>query len=319
MKKIVVSIFASVLSIGLLQAQDTMYIMKFGNVVYQRPTNQIDSVIFYRPNTNTGTNPANLILVNIPAGTFTMGSPTSEVDHGIDETQHQVTLSAFRMSKYEITNTEYAAFLNTKSIDSNGLFAAGAFPTQVLIYASSGTYDLGLHYTGGQWVPVAGYGNYPVIDVTWYGATEYAAYAGGTLATEAQWEYACRGNTSTPFNTGACLSDAQANYYWAAPYNTCTNTNTTYPETTQAVGSYTANAYGLEDMHGNVWEWCSDWYGTYPTTAQTDPTGPSTGSDRVFRGGCWGGYAQYCRSAIRNSNSPATNDYTLGFRVVLAP
>ncbi len=124
MKKIIVSIFALALSVGVLQAQDTMYIMKSGTVVYQRATTDIDSVIFYRPNTSS--NPLNLTLVNIPAGTFTMGSPTSEVDRGTDETQHQVTLSAFRMSKYEITNTEYAAFLNAKSIGSNGLYAAGA-------------------------------------------------------------------------------------------------------------------------------------------------------------------------------------------------
>ena len=267
----------------------------------------------------TSSNPLNLTLVNIPAGTFTMGSPAGEVDRGPDETQYQVTLSAFRMSKYEITNTEYAAFLNAKSIGSNGLYAAGAFPTQVLIYASSGTYDFGLHYTAGAWVPVAGYGNHPVIDVTWYGSTEYATYAGGTLATEAQWEYACRGNTTTPFNTGSCLSDAQANYYWAAPYSTCANTNTTYPATTQTVGSYTANAYGLQDMHGNVLEWCSDWSGTYPTSAQTNPTGASTGPDRVVRGGGWGSDARYCRSAFRSSLTPPDDSYAIGFRVVLLP
>ena len=319
MKKTVVSIFALALSIGLLQAKDTMYIMKSGNVVYQRAINQIDSVIFYRPTTNTGTNPLNLTLVNIPAGTFTMGSPTSEVERGTDETQHQVTLSAFRMSKYEITNTEYAAFLNAKSIGSNGLYAAGSYPTQALIYASSGTFDFGLHYTAGQWIPVAGYQNYPVINVTWYGSTEYATYAGGTLATEAQWEYACRGTTTTPFNTGSCLSDAQANYSWASPYNTCTNTNTTYPATTQAVGTYTVNAYGLQDMHGNVWEWCSDWYGTYPTSAQTNPTGASTGSTRLIRGGGWFLYARHCRSAGRNSTRPTGYGSSIGFRVVLVP
>ena len=319
MKKTVASIFALALSVGFLQAQDTMYVMKSGNVVYQRVTTEIDSVIFYNPTTNTSSNPLNLTLVNIPAGTFTMGSPTSEPLRNTNETQYQVTLSAFRMSKYEITNTEYAAFLNAKSIGSNGLYAAGAFPTEVLIYASSGSYDWGLHYTAGQWVPVAGYGNHPVINVTWYGSTEYATYAGGTLATEAQWEYACRGNTSTPFNTGACLSDAQANYNWAAQYSACTNTNTTYPATTQTVGSYTANAYGLQDMHGNVFEWCSDWYGTYPTSAQTNPTGASTGSSRVFRGGGWYNSAKYCRSAYRIYYTPTDYRDNIGFRVVLLP
>jgi len=256
-------------------------------------------------------------MVNIPAGTFTMGSPTSEVNHGSDETQFQVTLSAFKMSKYEITNAQYAAFLNAKGIGSDGLYAAGAYPTQALINASSGSYDFGLHYTGGQWVPAVGYENYPVINVTWYGSAEFATYSGGRLPTEAEWEYACRAGTVTPFNTGACLSDAQANYNWTYPYNTCTNTNTTYPGTTQAVGSYAPNAYGLYDMHGNVWEWCSDWYGTYPPTAQTNPTGALSGSSRVYRGGSWCSYAQICRSARRDVSRPDDSYSCIGFRLVL--
>jgi len=256
-------------------------------------------------------------MVNIPAGTFTMGSPTSEVNHGSDETQFQVTLSAFKMSKYEITNAQYAAFLNAKGIGSDGLYAAGAYPTQALINASSGSYDFGLHYTGGQWVPAVGYENYPVINVTWYGSAEFATYSGGRLPTEAEWEYACRAGTVTPFNTGACLSDAQANYNWTYPYNTCTNTNTTYPGTTQAVGSYAPNAYGLYDMHGNVWEWCSDTYGTYPPTAQTNPTGALTGSNRVIRGGGWYGFARFCRSADRYFGDPDGSGNYIGFRLVL--
>lgn len=259
----------------------------------------------------------------IPAGTFTMGSPTTEVNRYSDETQHTVTLSAFRMSKYEITNAQYAAFLNAKSIGSNGLYAAGAYPTQALIYDSyvaySGSYDWGLHYSNSQWVPVAGYENAPVINVTWYGSTEFATSVGGTLPTEAQWEYACRAGTTTPFNTGNFLTNLQANYYWAYPYNGGTNTVTTYPGKTQTVGTYAANAYGLYDMHGNVWEWCADWYGTYPTTAQTNPTGAATGSYRVFRGGGWGRSAQYCRSAFRSSYYPSNGDFIIGFRVVLVP
>ena len=263
--------------------------------------------------------PSNIQMVNIPGGTFTMGSPTNEPNRGPDETQHSVTLSAFRMSKYEITNAQYAAFLNAKGIGRNGLYAAGAYPTEKLIYASSGSYDWGLHYNTNKWEPDAGYENHPVINVTWYGATEFATYAGGTLPTEAQWEYACRAGTTTPFNTGSCLTNLQANYYWAYPQTGCTNTVTTYPATTQAVGSYPANAWGLHDMHGNVSEWCSDRYGTYPTTAQTNPTGAATGSGRVIRGGSWGSNAQYCRSAGRGSNRPDSSYGNRGFRVVLVP
>ncbi|MFZ4402253.1 MAG: formylglycine-generating enzyme family protein [Bacteroidales bacterium] len=319
MKKILVSILALALSVGFLQAQnDTMYIMKQGNILWKYKVSEVDSIIFYKPNINVV--PLNLTLVNIPAGTFTMGSPTTEVNHASDETQYQVTLSAFRMSKYEITNAQYAQFLNTKNIGSDGLYAAGAYPTQALIFASVIPQDWGIHYTSGQWVSVAGYENHPVIRVTWFGATEFATYAGGRLPTEAEWEYACRANTTSPFNTGNCLSDAQANYDWSLPYNTCTNTITTNPNPTQTVGSYAANAYDLNDMHGNVWEWCSDWYGTYPTAAQTNPTGAVSGTKRVYRGGSFNNNSQFCRSAYRDYSSYPENGFiNVGFRVVLAP
>ncbi len=268
---------------------------------------------------NTIINPLNLTLVNIPAGTFTMGSPITEVYRGNNETQHQIELSDFRMSKYEITNAQFAAFLNAQTIGINGLYAAGEYPTEELIYVSSGNYDWGLHYTGGEWVPALGYENNPIIEVTWYGATEFARYVGGRLPTEAEWEYACRATTATPFHTGSCLTNLQANYYWASPYGTCTNTDTTYPGKTQAVGSYPANAYGLHDMHGNVFEWCSDWYGDYTTSTQTNPAGADTGSHRVIRGGCSSNFAQDCRSALRNYIIPDNHRTYIGFRVVLLP
>jgi sulfatase modifying factor 1 len=309
-----------VLSFSSVFAQtDTMYIMKAGAVVGKYNVNtQVDSVIFYKP-TSTPVNPVSIEMVNIPAGTFTMGSPTGEVSRSSDETQYSVTLSAFRMSKYEVTNAQYAAFLNAKGIGSNGLYAAGAYPTLALIFASSGSYDWGLHYNTNKWEPVAGYENNPVINVTWYGATEFATYAGGTLPTEAQWEYACRAGTTTPFNTGNFLTNEQANYSWAYPYNGSTNTVTTYPGKTQAVGTYPANAWGLHDMHGNVWEWCSDRYGTYPTTAQTNPTGAASGWSRVIRGGGWNDGAWDCRSADRRGDSPDDRYHDIGFRVVLVP
>lgn len=262
--------------------------------------------------------------VNIPAGTFTMGSPLTEVNRSTNETQYAVTLSAYRISKYEITNAQYAAFLNTKGIGSNGLYATGTYPTQALIYDSgtqdSGSYNWGLHYTAGKWVPATGCENLPVIYVTWYGAVEFATYVGATLPTEAQWEYACRAGTTTPFSTGAFLTNLQANYNWESPYNGGTNTVTTRPGKTQAVGTYAANAWGLYDMHGNVYEWCSDWYGTtYPATAQTNPIGAATGSSRVIRGGSWNYSAKGCRSAFRDYNVPNGTLKDIGFRVVIVP
>jgi formylglycine-generating enzyme required for sulfatase activity len=246
-----------------------------------------------------------------------MGSPTTEPQREFDEVQHQVTLSAFRMSTYEITNAQYATFLNANSIDANGLFAAGAYPTQTLIYDCGS--DNGLSYTGGQWQPAVGKENFPVVCVTWYGAAEFATYAGGRLPTEAEWEYACRAGTTTPFNTGNCLDYTQANYNWIAPYSGCTNANTNYPGQTQAVDSYAPNAFGLYNMHGNVWEWCSDWYAAYSTAAQTNPTGPSTGAYRVFRGGGWIDGARLCRSAVRAADGPDDADDGIGFRLVFLP
>ena len=245
-----------------------------------------------------------------------MGSPTTEYGRESDEVQHEVTLSAFKMSKYEITNAQYAAFLNANGVGSDGFYAAGAYPSQVLIYAISGSNAWGLYYTSGQWVSPSGLDDHPVVNVTWYGAAEFAIYAGSSLPTEAQWEYACRAGTSSPFSTGDCLGSTQANYMWLEPYNTCTNSNTTpFPGRHQAVGIYSPNAYGLYDMHGNVWEWCSDWWGTYAAPL-TNPTGPAYGSNRVIRGGGWFSDAQACRSASRISNSPAFYVTELGFRLV---
>ena len=320
MKNIIIAIATLFLSAGFMQAQtDTMYVMKAGMVINKQSIKlaDVDSIVFYKPVVE---NPASSIqTVLIPAGMFIMGSPESEVNRYPNETQYPVTLTAFRMSKYEITNAQYAAFLNAKSIGSNGSYATTGYGTQTLISASSGSYDLGLHYSGTQWVPVTGYENAPVINVTWYGATEYATYIGGTLPTEAQWEYACRAGTTTPFSTGNFLTNLQANYNWAYPYNSGTNTVTTSPGKTQTVGTYAPNAYGLYDMHGNVWEWCADWYGTYPTTAQTNPTGTTTGSRRVIRGGSWNGSARDCRSASRDYGSPSYLNYFIGFRVVVVP
>jgi len=254
----------------------------------------------------------NIATVQIPAGTFIQGSPDTEVGRSSWETQFTETLSAFRMSKYEITNAQYAAFLNAKSIGSNGKYATVGYGTQALIYASSDHSDWGLHYTSGQWVPVAGYENHPVIYVTWYGATEFATYVGGRLPTHAEREYACRAGTTTPFNTGTCLTDAQANYFWAYPYITCTNTSTSYPGEPHQVGTYPANAFGLYDMHGNVSEWCS--------TSLMYYVGIITGRlFRIIQGGSWQYGAESCRSANIDYAYLSENRDDLGFRVVFVP
>lgn len=133
----------------------------------------------------------------------------------------------------------------------------------------------------------------------------------------AQWEYACRAGSTTAYFWGNALNGDRANCDGNYPCGT--TQKGPYKQKTTPVGSYTANAWGLHDMHGNVNEWCSDWYGTYPTGAVRDPAGPSTGSSRVGRGGSWGDLARFCRSACRYGNSPGGRGNIVGFRVALAP
>ena len=245
--------------------------------------------------------------VEIPSGTFVMGSPTDEPNRKEDEIEHVVTLSGFRMSIHEITNAEYVTFLNAKKVDRYGHYPKGEELTEDLVSVNT---TWGVWYSNNQWVPVEGYEDYPVIDVTWFGANEFAKYAGGRLPAESEWEYACRANSTTPFNTGGCLSDTEANYVWDDPYNTCANTSATSLGKTQPVGSYSANAFGLFDMHGNAWEWCNDSYGGNPSL-------------RVLRGGSWSEDAWVCRSAHRFSayagsgygTNPEING-NVGFRIV---
>ncbi len=231
---------------------------------------------------NAQTKP-NIEWVSIPAGTFTMGSPISEVDRGSNETQHEVTLSAFKMSKYEVTFEQYDAFC-----DATGRKKP----------------------SDGGW----GRGKRPVINVSWGDASAFASWMGCRLPTEAEWEYACRANTTTPYSTGNNLTASQANYNGNYPYNN--GTKGEFREKTLPVGSFTANAYGLFDMHGNVWEWCSDLYGDYSSGAQTNPKGTTTGTDRVLRGGSWSCWGINLRCTHRGGAPPSERNSIFGIRLV---
>ncbi len=243
--------------------------------------------------------------VLIKARTFTMGSPPRETGRYDDETQHQVTLTKdFYMGKYEVTNAQFCKFLNNYGIGRDGKFATADYGTQTLISTNERGVE-GVKYSGGKWIPNGGV-NHPVVFVTWYGANEYAKWIGGALPTEAQWEYACRAGSTTAFFFGDD-SDRINEYAWyfysddyAAP---------------RSVGQKKPNAWGLYDMYGNVCEWCADWYGDYPTSAVTDPTGPMTGTSRVLRGGSCDSNAYNCRSATRYANYPANYNGLSGFRV----
>lgn len=272
-------------------------------------------------------------FVTIPAGSFWMGSPDGkselpkEPNRLSNETRHKVTITkSFQIGVYEVTNAQYAKFLNETGVKDDG---KSATTKTVLLYASSGSSDWGLHYetSAEKWVPAPGYDNYPVINVNWNGAVEFAEWAGGSLPTEAQWEYACRGGKDDlPFGIGdgKHLDGTMANYMCRKIYDY--DKGGSIPsdakplDRTCEVGSYTPNAYGLYDMHGNVYEWCSDYF-VYDlgSDEDIDPTGPDTSKDgfRVVKGGNWYLASIQCRSAAREGYSPeATEGAKFGFRIV---
>ena len=227
-----------------------------------------------------------------------MGSPESEEGHQNDETRHKVTLSDFAICKYEVTVGEYLEFVKeTKR----------TFPD---------TPGVGDHY--------------PVVNVSWNDAVAYGEWltkkqgdGAFRLPTEAEWEYACRAGTTTPFSTGENLTTDQANYNGNFPYRNYPKG--AYREKTVPVDSFQPNGYGLYNMHGNAWEWCHDWYGSeyYSECLKKgvveNPQGPSTGSARVLRGGSWYYYALRCRSAYRGSADPGYRLSLVGFRLVFVP
>ncbi len=137
------------------------------------------------------------------------------------------------------------------------------------------------------------------------------------LPTEAEWEYACRAGTTPPFYTGETIDTSQANYNGREVYGN--GTKGVFRRRTIAVGGFPPNAFGLYDMHGNVWEWCQDWYASnyYSTSPAADPQGPSAGDHRVLRGGCWIVHAGSCRSTVRDWNTPVNRLSSNGFRILL--
>ncbi len=243
----------------------------------------------------------------IPAGSFIIGSPTNEVGRSTNETRHTVTLTrGFFMGKYPVTQANYSSLMNTNPayFNTNNGFVR----------------DL----------------NRPVEQVDWSDATNYcgkltqqeraAGHIFATwsyrLPTEAEWEYACRAGTTTPFYYGNDLLSGLANfngqYEYVGGVGTVFNSGGVVLNRTVAVGGYAPNARGLYDMAGNVWEWCQDWFGNFSTNSVTDPPGPGAGTMRVFRGGALNVIGRDCRSASRSGYFPSENLNTVGFRVVLA-
>jgi formylglycine-generating enzyme required for sulfatase activity len=227
-------------------------------------------------------------MVLVPGGTFTMGCTASNAwaCTSLEIPTHSVTITnAFYMGRYEVTQAQWLAKM-------------GSNPS----YFQPPTYTADT--------------NRPVELVSWTTIQDFLTATGMQLPTEAQWEYACRAGTTTAFHgfTGYLSGTNDDTLVGNIAWYTTNSGNVTH-----AVGGKAANGLGLHDMSGNVWEWCRDWYGAYSAGAQTNPTGPASGSYRVFRGGSWFDNSYYVRSSFRYIGTPANPNTDVGFRVARAP
>jgi formylglycine-generating enzyme required for sulfatase activity len=250
------------------------------------------------------TNSLGMRLARIPAGKFRMGSPADEPERDPEEVLHEVAITRpFYLGVYEVTQAQYQRLMGKNPAFFN------------------------MQRGGGP--------DHPVEQVRWAEAVEFCnrlsnlaeerkAGRAYRLPTEAEWEYACRAGTGTPFHAGKGLSSTQANFNGKYPYGEAAAGP--YLGKTAKVGSYAPNAWGLYDMHGNVAEWCSDWYDPdyYKNSPKGDPTGPPKGVQstgykdqffRVARGGCWLDEGRGCRAAYRFRFQPSEPYRLLGFRV----
>jgi len=251
-------------------------------------------------------------FVLISGGTFQMGSPESEAWRVEDESAHTVTLSDYYISKFEVTQADYQTIMG----ENPSAFSSDDFPVESISWMDA------IQYCNARSTQE---GLTPAYTVDGRTVSWDRSANGYRLPTEAEWEYACRAGTDTPFNTETSISADEANYWGHYPYliedNYFSQGNLetrpgVYRQTTVAVGSFEPNAWGLYDMHGNVGEWVWDWYGSYEMDAQTDPTGPASGTRRVYRGGGWNDFAKNLRSAYRATLPPDSTSFNLGLRLV---
>lgn len=233
--------------------------------------------------------------VAVKGGEFTMG----DAFNNGDQPMHKVKLSDFQISKTEVTNYQFAQFLNEMKIDYTSNFNGKS------MVAAIGPYTK-LEYVNSKWKAKTGYDNYPVINVPWWGAVEFCKWAGGRLPTEAEWEYAAKGG------------DKSQNYSFSGSNDpvevACFGLNSI--NRLNEVAQLKPNELGLYDMSGNTNEWCSDWYDVYPETIQTNPQGTATGDYRIFRGGSYHEVDSNCRVTRRNAFFPDAGINFVGFRVV---
>ncbi|MFM6590068.1 MAG: SUMF1/EgtB/PvdO family nonheme iron enzyme [Microcystis panniformis] len=250
-------------------------------------------------------NDITLEMVAIPGGTFTMGSPANEKDsYGDERPQHQVTVPPFFLGKYPITQAQWRAIASRTDLKVKQ--------------------DLDLNPARFKDRPDSD--RRPVEQVNWYDAIEFCARLSKLtvrvreyrLPSEAEWEYACRAGTTTPFYFGETITGELANY--TAGYTYSGEPKGQYRQQTTPVGKFPPNAFGLYDMHGNVWEWCADtWHDNYDGAPRDGSLWIENGNDNCspLRGGSWGNNPHFCRSAYRNYNNRRVNHFfNNGFRVV---
>jgi formylglycine-generating enzyme required for sulfatase activity len=263
--------------------------------------------------------PAATEMVYIPAGSFLMGNNSSEGYSYPDELpQHSVYLSGYWIGKYEVTRGEYRRFMEAGGYSSPAYWTSAGWSWKVSNSRTEPRYwAADQDWYGGD--PFVQTDSHPVVGVSYYEAAAYCNWAGGHLPTEAQWEKAARWTGSYPHvYPWANIWDAEKCNNW---YDTNPAGGGDQRYQTAPVGSYPlgASPYGLQDMAGNAWEWCRDWYSSsyYSVSPTTDPPGPSSGSYRVLRGGGWDSYDDYYRSAYRGAYFlPAYWYDYFGFRLV---
>lgn len=254
-------------------------------------------------------------FVYVKPGSFKMGSPATESRRKDDEALVPVTLTrGFFMQEREVTVDQWQAFVTASGYKSEAETSGGAYALEDYVWRQSREYSW-KHPGFGQ------KGDHPVTGITYADALAYVAWLNAQgkelyrLPTEAEWEYAARAGEATAFATGRCLGSADANVDANASWGECPAGSAS--NGTVAGGSYKPNAWGLYDMHGNVGEWCRDWYGQYPRASVNDPVGPASGTSRVVRGGGWATYAYNARSAHREATDPARACSEVGMRLVI--
>jgi formylglycine-generating enzyme required for sulfatase activity len=239
-------------------------------------------------------------MVHVPGGRFKMGSN----DYDNEKPIHDVELKEFWIGKYLVTVGEYLRFADdTKSHFPVWLERDNEYNVET----GSKDYYKSLGFSRSA-------DNFPIVGVSWEDARIYCEWLSNKtgkryrLPTEAEWEYAARGgHKSKHYKYSGSNSIKEVAWY--------AENGSSKP---QPVGKKKANELGLFDMSGNVWEWCGDWYGEYPSEPQINPTGPGSGSSRVYRGGSWHDYADYCRVSHRFHHTPGRRNSYLGFRIVLS-